>query len=63
MIRLRSEIQISIVAEGAETEDEVSLLRELGCPYVQSGRPMPEAELATLVDTKTSSNDDHDVIP
>jgi hypothetical protein len=24
---------------------------------------MPEAELATLVDTKTSSNDDHDVIP
>jgi hypothetical protein len=24
---------------------------------------MPEAEFATLVDTKTSSNDDHDVIP
>ena len=48
MIRLGKELQISVVAEGTETKDEVSVLRKLGCPYAQGyffGRPTPEANL------------------
>ena len=40
-----------IVAEGAETEEEVSLLREWGVDMVQGyyfSRPLPEAELLRL---------------
>jgi EAL domain-containing protein (putative c-di-GMP-specific phosphodiesterase class I) len=57
MIRMRNEIQIPVVTEGAETEDEVSVPRALGRPYAQSyffGR--------ALVDTDTSSNGNHHVI-
>ena len=47
MIRLGKELHISVVAEGIETEEEVSVLQKLGCNYAQGyffGRPMPEAE-------------------
>ena len=40
-----------IVAEGAETEEEVNLLREWGVDMVQGyyfSRPLPEAELLRL---------------
>lgn len=41
----------TIVAEGAETEEEVSLLREWGVDMVQGyyfSRPLPEVELLRL---------------
>jgi EAL domain-containing protein (putative c-di-GMP-specific phosphodiesterase class I) len=53
MIRLGEELQISVVAEGVETKDEVSVLRALGCKYAQGyffGRPMPEVEFVALLD-------------
>jgi diguanylate cyclase (GGDEF)-like protein len=53
MIRLGKELQISVVAEGTETKDEVAVLRKLGCPYAQGyffGRPMPEAKFIPLLD-------------
>ncbi|MDR3522099.1 MAG: bifunctional diguanylate cyclase/phosphodiesterase [Acidocella sp.] len=53
MIRLGEELQISVVAEGVETKDEVSVLRALGCKYAQGyffGRPTPEAEFVALLD-------------
>jgi diguanylate cyclase (GGDEF)-like protein len=65
MIRLGKELQISVVAEGAETKDEVSVLRKLGCPYIQGyffGRPMPEAQLVTLLDGKVLSFDQNDAV-
>ena len=65
MIRLGKELQISVVAEGAETKDEVSVLRKLGCPYAQGyffGRPMPEAEFVPLLDGKVLSFDQNDVV-
>ena len=64
MIRLGKELQISVVAEGAETRDEVSVLRKLGCPYAQGyffGRPMPEAKFVPLLDGKVLSLDQNDV--
>ncbi|MDR3531503.1 MAG: EAL domain-containing protein [Rhodopila sp.] len=60
MIRLGKEFQLSVIAEGAETEAEVSVLRKLDCPYVQGhffSRPVPETEFMTLIDTETQSND------
>jgi diguanylate cyclase (GGDEF)-like protein len=65
MIRLGKELQISVVAEGAETKAEVSVLRKLGCPYAQGyffGRPMPEAKFVPLLDGKVLSFDQNDVV-
>ncbi len=53
MIRLGRELQISVTAEGPETEAELAVLRNLNCPYVQGyifGRPMSEDDFTTLVD-------------
>jgi diguanylate cyclase (GGDEF)-like protein len=53
MIRLGAELEISVVAEGAETAEEVAVLRNLGCKYAQGyffGRPMPEAAFVNLLD-------------
>jgi CheY-like chemotaxis protein len=52
MIRLGRELEMSVTAEGAETEEELSVLRELNCPCVQGyifGRPMTESDFANLV--------------
>jgi diguanylate cyclase (GGDEF)-like protein len=65
MIRLGKELQISVVAEGAETENEVSVLRKLGCPYVQGyffGRATPEAEFFSLLESKDLSLDQNEVV-
>ena len=65
MIRLGKELQISVVAEGTETKDEVSVLRKLGCPYAQGyffGRPMPEAKFMPLLDGKVLSFDQNDAV-
>ena len=60
MVRLGNELQISVIAEGAETEAEVATLRALGCPYVQGyffGRPVPEAEFLALVHEHSGNAD------
>lgn len=65
MIRLGKELQISVVAEGAETKDEVAVLQKLGCPYAQGyffGRPMPEAQFVPLLDGKVLSLDQNNVV-
>jgi diguanylate cyclase (GGDEF)-like protein/PAS domain S-box-containing protein/excisionase family DNA binding protein len=49
---LAGALELSIVAEGIETIDHSRLLRELGCAFGQGfvfARPMPAAELETLV--------------
>lgn len=57
MIRLGRELQISVTAEGPETEAELAVLRSLDCPYVQGyifGRPMTEDDFTGLVDRQSS---------
>ena len=47
MIELSHALDLSVVAEGAETEDEVAVLREMGADQVQGyvfGKPLPAAE-------------------
>ncbi len=44
MIDMAHSLNLTVVAEGVETEGELALLREFGCDYVQGyllGRPMP----------------------
>lgn len=45
-------IGVPVVAEGVETVDELEVVRELGCRYVQGylfARPMPEADVRTAL--------------
>ena len=49
---------IAVVAEGAETESDLQMLREIGCWQVQGyalARPMPLTKLLTFI----GSGDDH----
>ncbi|WP_195269480.1 GGDEF domain-containing phosphodiesterase [Eubacterium sp. 1001713B170207_170306_E7] len=47
VINLASELRLQVIAEGAETEEQIALLREMGCEYAQGyfyGRPMPQED-------------------
>ena len=49
---LAKSLKIPVVAEGVETEEQLKLLRELGCPLVQGfyfSRPLPAAEFEEQV--------------
>ena len=46
MLLMIHKLEMRVVAEGVETSEQLSLLRELGCDYIQgyySGRPLPVA--------------------
>lgn len=56
IIDLARELGISIVAEGAETEQELSCLLELGCPGVQGygiAFPMPDDQTSTWLSLRS----------
>ena len=47
VINLANELRLQVIAEGAETEEQIALLREMGCEYAQGyyyGRPMPQED-------------------
>jgi diguanylate cyclase (GGDEF)-like protein/PAS domain S-box-containing protein len=57
MVGLASDLEMKTTAEGVETQDELLLVRKLGCSLVQGyifGRPMP-AEDATKLASSNSS--------
>ena len=46
-------MDIKIIAEGAETKEQVEFLRDNGCDYIQGYyfyKPMPEEEFVKLLD-------------
>lgn len=52
IVSLARWMHLSVVAEGAETEEQIERLRESGCDYVQGyffARPMPAAEFEELL--------------
>ncbi len=52
ILGIAKSLKIPVVAEGVETEEQVRLLRELGCSLVQGyyfGRPQPAAEFEEQV--------------
>jgi len=51
MVGLASDLQMRTIAEGVETQEELQLVRDLGCPLVQGyifGKPMPAEEAREL---------------
>jgi len=51
MVGLASDLQMRTIAEGVETQEELALVRDLGCPLVQGyifGKPMPAEEALEL---------------
>ncbi|MEG1985292.1 MAG: EAL domain-containing protein, partial [Oscillospiraceae bacterium] len=58
VIRMAKWLNIPVIAEGAETEEQVEFLRSVGCDYVQGyyyARPMPVKEYEKLCVNFTSN--------
>ena len=59
-------LNLSVVAEGVETREQLERLREIGCDYVQGyffARPMPSEEFETLLRTQLPGRDGAAVKP
>jgi diguanylate cyclase (GGDEF)-like protein len=59
IVALANDLHMDIVAEGIETPEQYTRLRELGCQYGQGfyfGRPVPPAETTVLIQRLTSCN-------
>lgn len=53
IIEMAHTMEIKIIAEGAETKEQVEFLRDNGCDYIQGYyfyKPMPEKEFVKLLD-------------
>jgi diguanylate cyclase (GGDEF)-like protein len=51
MVGLASDLEMRTIAEGVETQEELQLVRDLGCSHVQGyifGKPMPAEEAGEL---------------
>jgi diguanylate cyclase (GGDEF)-like protein/PAS domain S-box-containing protein len=66
MVGLASDLHMQTTAEGVETQDELLLVRNLGCSLVQGyifGRPMPAEEAAELAAKGSASLPDAHLAP
>jgi EAL domain-containing protein (putative c-di-GMP-specific phosphodiesterase class I) len=56
VLALAKNLGLSVVAEGVETDEQLAVLVQLQCPYVQGylfSRPRPIDEAADLVEAST----------
>ena len=66
MVGLASDLKMQTTAEGVETQDELLLVRNLGCSLVQGyifGRPMPAEEARELAAKGSASLPDAHLPP
>lgn len=55
-------MDLSVVAEGVETQEQLTRLREIGCDYAQGyffQKPMPSRELEELIKKQNRETDSH----
>jgi diguanylate cyclase (GGDEF)-like protein len=66
MVGLASDLKMQTTAEGVETQEELQLVRDLGCSLVQGyyfGKPMPADEAAELALKGATERPDAHLIP
>ena len=59
VIALGHQLGLDVIAEGAETENQLNILRDMGCDNVQgyvTGRAMPAAALEEMLERPTGSS-------
>jgi len=59
IVALAKQLDLETVAEGVETEEQLSMLRNEGCDFAQGfmlGRPMPAIELERLLDREKAES-------
>ena len=59
IIALGNSLRLKVIAEGVETEEQLAMLRNMGCHQAQGyllGRPMPAEEFAEYVRQSVNSN-------
>lgn len=59
VMHLAHALDIPVIAEGVETQEQVDLLKKLGCSYIQGyyfARPMPVQEFSALLDSFENSS-------
>ena len=59
MLSMARALKLHVVAEGVETETQLAMLTDLGCPFIQGflfARPMPLAQLEQLVATDAGTD-------
>ena len=57
IVSLARWLNLSVVAEGVETREQLERLREIGCDYVQGyffAKPMPDAEFEALLSAQSA---------
>jgi EAL domain-containing protein (putative c-di-GMP-specific phosphodiesterase class I) len=60
IIAMSHALGMQVVAEGVETVEQLTVLRDLGCDMIQGflfARPIPVLDLETLLDAGLPSND------
>lgn len=65
IISLSKWLNLSTIAEGVETKEQIEKLKSFGCDYVQGyyyAKPVPYEEFEQLLDKKTESKASADVI-
>jgi hypothetical protein len=66
MVGLAADLKMQTTAEGVETQDELTLIRKLGCSLVQGyifGKPMPAEEAAELAAKGSASLPESNLTP
>jgi len=66
MVGMASDLKMQTTAEGVETQEELQLVRDLGCSLVQGyffGRPMPDSEALDLASKGAVTRPDAHLTP
>lgn len=56
IVRLSSHLEMDVVAEGVETEAQLTILKDFGCHQIQGylcGRPMPAGDIDKILEQRT----------
>ncbi|MCW8930064.1 MAG: EAL domain-containing protein [Gammaproteobacteria bacterium] len=63
LMLLANDLDMKVVAEGVETEEQLNLLKEMKCPYIQGyyySRPLPASRIKVLL--QAGCHDDSDLL-